>query len=200
MTDSFEPIDPDLGISRRALLRRGAIVAGTVAWAAPVVQSFTSPAAGTTGSPVPGPGNISYVAVLVRCGTACFVAKYEVGVGLDGCGDQERVNTPCCTDFSAAELGGCILSTPPDCGSLVANGDGSVTYSAPRGCIVTSYRIHCGQCCDGPGAAGQPLPGVSTIILNSCSGVGNANFPCSVGGAQFESCSAIKHPRIAHQG
>ena len=36
--------DGNLGISRRQLIKRGAIVGGTVVWAAPVVQSFTAPA------------------------------------------------------------------------------------------------------------------------------------------------------------
>jgi hypothetical protein len=34
----------DLGMSRRDLLRRGAIVGGTLLWAAPAVQSITQPA------------------------------------------------------------------------------------------------------------------------------------------------------------
>lgn len=36
--------DPQPGISRRQLIKRSAIVGGTVMWAAPVIQSFTSPA------------------------------------------------------------------------------------------------------------------------------------------------------------
>jgi hypothetical protein len=34
----------DLGISRRELIRRGAVVGGTLVWAAPVIQSLTPPA------------------------------------------------------------------------------------------------------------------------------------------------------------
>ena len=46
-----EPM-PELGISRRALLRRGAIAGGTLLWVAPVIKSLTPPAlAGTNGSP-----------------------------------------------------------------------------------------------------------------------------------------------------
>jgi hypothetical protein len=34
----------ELGLTRRDLLRRGAVVGGTLLWAAPVVQSITKPA------------------------------------------------------------------------------------------------------------------------------------------------------------
>lgn len=37
-------LESDLGVSRRDLLRRGAVVGGTLLWAAPVVQSITQPA------------------------------------------------------------------------------------------------------------------------------------------------------------
>jgi hypothetical protein len=41
----------ELGISRRELLRKGAIVGGTLLWATPVVQSLT-PAAQAAASPI----------------------------------------------------------------------------------------------------------------------------------------------------
>ncbi|HEY9379554.1 MAG TPA: hypothetical protein VIQ02_20950 [Jiangellaceae bacterium] len=43
--------DSSLGISRRTLLRRGALVGGVLAWTPPVVITLASPAAGT-GTPV----------------------------------------------------------------------------------------------------------------------------------------------------
>lgn len=43
MSDSNQPVNPNLGVSRRDLLKRGAVV-GAVVWAAPVVQSLSSPA------------------------------------------------------------------------------------------------------------------------------------------------------------
>ncbi len=43
-----------LGISRRDLLKRGAVVGGTLVWAAPAIQSLTTPAYGQTrGTPRP---------------------------------------------------------------------------------------------------------------------------------------------------
>jgi hypothetical protein len=44
--DGRKPIDlrGNLGLTRRDLLRRGAVVGGTLLWAAPAVQSITQPA------------------------------------------------------------------------------------------------------------------------------------------------------------
>lgn len=41
MDNEFET---NLGISRRSLIKRGAVVGGTLVWAAPVVQSLSAPA------------------------------------------------------------------------------------------------------------------------------------------------------------
>lgn len=46
-----EDVNANLGISRRQLIRRSAVVAGTVVWATPVVQSLSTPAAAQVGSP-----------------------------------------------------------------------------------------------------------------------------------------------------
>lgn len=43
----------ELGISRRDLLKRGAVVGGTLIWAAPVIESLAAPAFAST-SPVVG--------------------------------------------------------------------------------------------------------------------------------------------------
>ena len=39
------------GISRRSLIKRGAVTGGTVLWAAPVVQSFTNAVGAQAGTP-----------------------------------------------------------------------------------------------------------------------------------------------------
>jgi hypothetical protein len=50
-----ENVSPALGMNRRELLKRGAIVGGTLAWAAPAVQTLARPAlASTNGSPPGG--------------------------------------------------------------------------------------------------------------------------------------------------
>jgi len=46
---------PELGISRRNLLKRGAIAGGTLLWVAPVIKSLTPPAFAAEPSPEPTP-------------------------------------------------------------------------------------------------------------------------------------------------
>jgi hypothetical protein len=53
MSDRDDAVRRGLGISRRELLRRGAIVGGTLAWATPLIQSLTPPAYAQMG---PSPG------------------------------------------------------------------------------------------------------------------------------------------------
>jgi hypothetical protein len=47
-------LDSELGVSRRDLLRRGAIVAGTLAWTAPAIQSMAPKALAARQGPSPG--------------------------------------------------------------------------------------------------------------------------------------------------
>lgn len=55
-TGKPELIDTNLGISRRAVLRRGAVVGGSLVWAAPAVQSISRTAlADHNGTPHPEP-------------------------------------------------------------------------------------------------------------------------------------------------
>jgi hypothetical protein len=44
-------LDGELGLSRRDLLRRGAIVGGTLLWVAPAIQSIAPPAFGQEAGP-----------------------------------------------------------------------------------------------------------------------------------------------------
>lgn len=53
--NEHDPVDTNLGISRRTVLRRGAVVGGSLVWAAPAVQSISRTAlAQTNGTPVNG--------------------------------------------------------------------------------------------------------------------------------------------------
>lgn len=56
----------NVGISRRTLLRRGAVVGGALLWTTPIVQSIPHPAF-AAGSPPPDGKAISYVAVVITC-------------------------------------------------------------------------------------------------------------------------------------
>jgi hypothetical protein len=47
-----DELSADGGLSRRQVIKRGAVVGGAVMWAAPVVQSFTSPAGAQVTTPL----------------------------------------------------------------------------------------------------------------------------------------------------
>ena len=53
--DKDRDLMPELGISRRQLLKRGAVAGGTLLWVAPVIKSLTPPAFASQQSPPPGP-------------------------------------------------------------------------------------------------------------------------------------------------
>jgi hypothetical protein len=80
MADHDDGVRRELGISRRELIRRGAIVGGTLLWATPVIQSLSPPAfAGVTPgvcsccccvNPIPVPGG------QIQCTTDSFDSTF----------------------------------------------------------------------------------------------------------------------------
>lgn len=65
------------GVTRRDLLRRGAVLGGAVVWMTPVVQTLgMGRAFAQTASPVGGQ-DISYIAINVDCGSSQFFVKWE---------------------------------------------------------------------------------------------------------------------------
>lgn len=78
-TTPDEPRMENLGISRRTLLQRGAVVSGTLMLAGPTIQSLARPAFADNGTPAEGPA-ISYVAVVLHCEDGTTLrAKWEEG-------------------------------------------------------------------------------------------------------------------------
>lgn len=67
-------VDASLGISRRTLLKRGAIVGGSLAWTVPVVHTLATPSA-SAGTPLDG---ISLVAVVLDKDGRHYRMKWEV--------------------------------------------------------------------------------------------------------------------------
>ena len=84
------------GMTRRTLIKRSAIVGGTVLWAAPVVQSFTSPAFGQVGTPAGK--DLSYIAFYYDCGEGAKGIKIEFNDDLTySCaGQASPIHTPFC--------------------------------------------------------------------------------------------------------
>lgn len=96
----MDPTPQHAGLDRRSLLRKG-VVAGAVAWTAPVVTTFGAPAFAQTGGSGPPPPpcdcdghEISFIAVLLHCGSGYLLAKWQNGswlspdFGAGPCGDD----------------------------------------------------------------------------------------------------------------
>jgi hypothetical protein len=144
-------MDASLGISRRTLLRRGAVVGGLV-WTAPIVHTLAAPAA-AAGTPVEG---ISFVAILVQCNGEYYRMKWDVenntlvgpqtGSGFSIPGGPDLLNGFSIEDGAA----------PGTVGSLVGD---SVVINADPACVLVDYVIKHGPCNVGPGQPGQPGTG-----------------------------------------
>jgi hypothetical protein len=88
-------LQAELGMSRRDLLRRGAVVGGALLWVAPAIQSLTPPAYAQTVSVQAhtccscykkGPTGVqcqqdhfTYEACVATCGRVSNVREYKVG-------------------------------------------------------------------------------------------------------------------------
>lgn len=181
-----EWVSSNLGVSRRELLKRSAIVGGTVVWVTPVIQSFTTPA--FAGSPPPaGAGmDISFVALLVNCAGTAYRVKFgrdqlpggvfpAVGAfGPTECGPS--FNVPCPNgNFSrgVTTVGGVPLSQSSACPFSpqftatfnVTTGALTVNLGA---CTLLDYRVKCGTNCTKPGDAGGPAVGGSAATFVKC--------------------------------
>lgn len=89
------------GVSRRSMLKKSALVGGTMVWAAPVVSSFTSPAFGQDeGTPeFTGDKGISYIALVYSCtSTGTRYIKFD-NINSDGSATcyTGSFETPQCT-------------------------------------------------------------------------------------------------------
>ena len=144
--------DSSLGIPRRTLLRRGAIVGGVLIWTPPVVITLASPASGA-GTPM---GGISFVAILVRRFGQLYRMKWDVNSGLS------------LTTGSTFDLPGSsnllryhpnVVSGPAPGTSAMLNANGSVTVALGPGCELADFVVKRGQCAARPGHAGQPSIG-----------------------------------------
>lgn len=114
------------GLDRRQLLRRGAIVGGTLVWAAPTVQAFAKPAFAQTGSPPPDSTgkDLSYVVVCYRRDGSTERCCVKFDLKDDGTVDQcegEKFSVPQCGDRIDVSCGDCNLFrvSSPDGGSTV---------------------------------------------------------------------------------
>jgi hypothetical protein len=92
------------GLTRRDLLRRGAVLGGAVIWTTPVVQTLgMGRAFAQTASPIEGGKDVSYAVISWECDGATLKVKWEPGVGFSTQG-----NLPDC-----GNIGGSFASSVP---------------------------------------------------------------------------------------
>lgn len=150
-----------IGISRRSLLKRGAVVGGTV-WAVPVIQSLSAPAFAQGVLYGGGRTDLSYIALVYNCGDGHRAIKIDVPAGCQdadttsGCdllsGCTTNGETPDCGDFfGTTPAGSCS-----DIASATVDDNGNVTIVLDPGCQIVRAAAKCGS---GTGACQQtPSP------------------------------------------
>ena len=140
-----DSVDASLGISRRTLLRRGALVGGTLVWTAPVVHTIAAPSA-AAGTPLDG---ISYVLVVLRCDGKFYRMKWDNesgGLVLDSGPNFATPGSDPLTEY------GIEPGTAPGAGAGLV---GEVLRVTAPNCVLIDYRIKHGGGSVGPGP-GQP--------------------------------------------
>jgi hypothetical protein len=134
------------GLSRRSMLRKTAVAGGAV-----LVASIATPELAAAVSPHT---NLSYVAVMITCGTTAYRMKF----------DRDGNLTDCNTFATPGQSGDCTLTHPagttldPGClaGVTVQENpvQGTVTITYPSTCRLRDYIVKCANDCKGP--AGDP--------------------------------------------
>lgn len=151
-------------ISRRNLMKAGAIVGGAV-WVAPVIDSFTSVAA--AGSPTATKG-LSYVTVLLceTSGTTCYRMKFGLSCLT---GNFSSVTTSTCSN------GGCGPS-PTDGYCYQNKYSGDPTLKAPSGYSILGT---------------EPTPAASSLCASGITGAYTATL--TTGGSSFHALQRERH-------
>jgi hypothetical protein len=152
-------------LRRRDFVRRAALAGTAPVWAAPIIQSIRAPAYAAV-YPVGG-FDISFVALLLQCGTRRYRVKFDANGGLGKvCGRNFAVGN--CSDpddqLSRGDPG--VQNTCPAGVSATSGPNGSVIVTLGS-CTILDFVVKSGQCCAGPGQAGEPPAG----------GTGSQTFP-----------------------
>jgi hypothetical protein len=147
------------GLSRRDMLKRSAVVGGTMVWAVPMMATVAE--ARPTGSQPPPPPNegatYSEVVAIVTCAAATYRVKYSPQGDSPGAitpsdcgptwtlGKGKNEGSAPCDDFHKGT--GVTVCPPSLLAQATLGSDGSVSILAGSGCAITSYAWHNGQCC-----------------------------------------------------
>lgn len=127
MDDEFEPVESD--ITRRTLIRRGALVGTGVVWATPVIQTISASPAHAAGSPA-----------------ECFhslgqVTRNGVVVGTGGC--KEAV-AAACNEVSATASNCAVPASPAE--KICCTGCPTGAGGENPCCSVSLCRVECFTC------------------------------------------------------
>lgn len=130
----------DQGLTRRELLRKGAVLGGTLAWSIPTVQTFRmAPAFAAATSHA-----VSYVAFVLECDGKYYRAKYDVGGGWST-GNQKL---PCqAGSFASWPSEYTYTNGPPPSGLSNPTGGSTLTFNFGSCNVVWSVN-KCGQTCE----------------------------------------------------
>jgi hypothetical protein len=137
------PPSTNQGITRRDILKKGAVLGGAVVWVTPIVQSVgMGRAFAQAVSPCMPP--ISYIAMNVTCDGDQFFIKWEGDEFLDF--EFEPGNTPDCPftmneDHVYGGIGGLGFEVDPQ-------PDGTHIITVGPGCTVELVAVKGGQECD----------------------------------------------------
>lgn len=139
-------------VTRREMLKRGAVTGAAIAWATPVIQTVSmSKAFAQAASGAVVDTDISYIALNVACNGNLYFIKYEVGSGWE----DDPGNAPFCDGLITPYADGA------DGGSLgfgaVHNNDGTISITVPAGCDVVDSVSKAGLNCCGGGTGGGTL-------------------------------------------
>lgn len=156
--DQDRDFQANMGISRRTLLRRGAVIGGLV-WTAPVIRSLSHPAFAAEGTP----RDLSYVALCYSCDGGATQCCLKWDLDDDGnvvaCETGSKFATPDCTFDNSVDdgCGDCNLFT-------VSSPDGGQTVTvcfindpATDGCQILDGAAvgKCAQSCVGGSVSGD---------------------------------------------
>ncbi len=129
------------GITRRDLLRRGAVLGGAVVWTTPVVQTLgMGRAFAQTASPVET--RISFIIMNVSCGDNTYFVRWETEGGFEA--DPGNMNPNCQlsstgTPADGNQLGISITIKPDGCASINLGGSG---------CTIVEAKVFGGGQCE----------------------------------------------------
>lgn len=149
-------MDASLGISRRTLLRRGAVVGAALVWSAPVVYSLATPASGA-GTPL---GDISFVAALVSHESELYRMKWTVDgahlIAESGNFSPRDLNLGGTRAFENGPAPDTFAALEPT---------GAVRVNLGDGCELVDFVVQHGRCRARPTTGYQPQRAGRTLIF-----------------------------------